>query len=187
MRRIWTGGGDAGETSLADGSRVRKDDARVEAYGMLDEAASAIGFARVTVTRAELDLLLAFAQQRLLNLAAHLATPGPGGVAAPDDADVAALARAADDLVDASGGFTGFTLPGGTETGARLHLARTVVRRAERRLATLAACADVEPSALAFVNRLSDVLYAAARFANAEAGVDEQAWDAGFPPPESAG
>ena len=183
MGGIWTGAGDGGETSLGDGTRVRKDDARVEAYGMLDEAAASIGLARVGLADAPLDLLLAFAQQRLLSLAAVLSSPGRGSVPGPSAEDVGALERATDDLTDASGGFGGFTLPGGSETAARLHVARTVTRRAERRLVTLAMVADVDPQALRFVNRLSDTLYAAARFANAQAGVDEERWDAGFAVP----
>jgi cob(I)alamin adenosyltransferase len=181
---IWTGGGDRGETSLGDGSRVPKDDIRVEAYGTVDEAASAIGLARAASPATQLDLLLAFAQQRLLNVAAALATPGTSSVRLPVTADVAALERATDDLTEASGGFSGFTLPGGCDLAARLHVARTVTRRAERRLVTLASAEPVPAEVLAFVNRLSDALYAAARFANAEAGVDEQAWDDGFPAPE---
>jgi cob(I)alamin adenosyltransferase len=179
---LYTGRGDDGETSLGDGSRVRKDDARVEAYGTVDEAASAIGLARVVVTDTPLDLLLAFAQQRLLGIAGALSDPraGSSGV---DDADVRALERAADDLVAAAGGFRGFVLPGGGETAARLHVARTVARRAERRCVTLAAASPVDPAALRFLNRLSDVLYAAARFANVSEGVDEDAWDDGFPAP----
>lgn len=182
--RIWTGTGDAGDTSLADGSRVRKDDVRVEAYGTLDEAASAIGLARVGVTDTRLDLLLAFAQQRLLNLASLLAAPG----AAPDaprvsDADTTTLERATDDLARAAGGFGGFSLPGGGETGARLHVARTVVRRAERRVTALSAEAGVEEIALSFLNRLSDALFAAALYANMLDGVAEETWDAGFKPP----
>jgi cob(I)alamin adenosyltransferase len=183
---ISTGAGDDGETSLADGSRVRKDDARVEAYGMLDEAASAIGLARVVVDETPLDLLLAFSQQRLLNAAAVLAAPNGSAVAPPSADDVAALERAADDLIDMAGGFRGFTLPGGTELGARLHVARTVVRRAERRLVELASAEKVEPTVLAFVNRLSDTLYAAARYANSRPG-DEESWDDGFPAPQPMG
>ncbi|HEY3318299.1 MAG TPA: cob(I)yrinic acid a,c-diamide adenosyltransferase [Coriobacteriia bacterium] len=183
MGGIWTGGGDRGETSLGDGSRVAKDDRRVEAYGTLDEAAAAIGLARVHADDAPLDLLLAFAQQRLLNLAALLASPGDPRVPAPSADDVASLERATDDLMHLAGDLRGFTLPGGNELGARLHVARTVVRRAERRLVTLASAEEVDPSALRFVNRLSDALYAAARFANAKTG-DEESWDAGFPAPE---
>jgi cob(I)alamin adenosyltransferase len=182
MGRIWTGGGDMGETSLGDGSRVDKDDPRVEAYGTLDEAASAIGFARVLAGEPPLDLLLAFAQQRLMSLAALLASPD-AAVAAPSEGDIAALERSTDDLLQMASGFTGFTLPGGSELGARLHLARTVVRRAERRMVTLARAEGVDAAAMRFVNRLSDALYAAARYANSRANVGEQRWDAGFPTP----
>lgn len=184
MAGIWTGGGDTGDTSLGDGSRVRKDDERVEAYGTMDEAASAIGVARAAGPGTELDPLLAFAQQRLMNLSAHLASPY-GSVPAPSAEDTAVLEAATDRLIRAAGGFRGFTLPGGGEVAARLHVARAIVRRSERRLVTLAGLEDVAPSALTFVNRLSDTLYAAARFANAEAGIDEETWDAGFEPPRA--
>lgn len=184
--RIWTGTGDAGDTSLADGSRVRKDDIRVEAYGTLDEAAAVIGLARVAVIDTPLDLLLAFSQQRLLNLASLLASPAP----APDAprvnaADIGTLERATDDLGRAAGSFRGFSLPGGGEAGSRLHVARAVVRRAERRVLALAAREAVDPAAIAFLNRLSDALFAAALFANGLDGVSEETWDAGFEPPAS--
>ena len=96
--RLYTGRGDRGETSLADGSRVRKDDGRVEAYGTIDEAASHIGLARAAVTDTALDLTLAFAQQRLLNLAADLAAAAPGEGCGPDAQDVRTLERATDDV-----------------------------------------------------------------------------------------
>jgi len=182
--RIWTGTGDEGDTSLADGSRVRKDDVRVEAYGTLDEAACAIGLARVAVTDPPLDLLLAFAQQRLLNLASLLAAaPATADGPRVDDTDVVALERATDDLMDAAGGFGGFTLPGGGEAAARLHVARAVVRRAERRALTLSAFAGIDPTALLCLNRLSDSLFAAARYANHLDGASENAWDPGFEAP----
>lgn len=182
MSGIWTGAGDSGETSLGDGTRVRKDDPRVEALGTLDEAAAAIGLARVGLEDATLDLLLAFAQQRLLSLAATVASPGRSRVASPSAEDAEALERATDDLMHAAGGEPGFTLPGGNELGARLHVARTVVRRAERRLVALDGAERLDPGALRFVNRLSDALYAAARFANARTGAEES-WDDGFPAP----
>jgi cob(I)alamin adenosyltransferase len=181
---ISTGGGDHGHTSLGDGRRVRKDDARVEAYGTVDEAAAAIGLARTAVRDAPLDLTLAFAQQRLLNVASLLATPGTDGPRVTEE-DAETLERAAADLLDAAGGFTGFVLPGGSETASRLHVARTVVRRAERRVVSLSSAEDVDPAVLRFLNRLSDTLYAAARYANTIDGVDEDAWNAGFEPPDA--
>jgi cob(I)alamin adenosyltransferase len=99
------------------------------------------------------------------------------------DADTTTLERATDDLASAAGGFGGFSLPGGGETGARLHVARTVVRRAERRVTALSAEAGVDPLALSFLNRLSDALFAAALYANMLDGAAEETWDAGFKPP----
>lgn len=181
MAGLSTGTGDAGETSAGDGSRLRKDDPRIECLGALDEAASAIGFARVVADPAQLDILLAFAQQRLMNLSAALAAPD-GSVSPPNAEDVASVERSSADLMRLAGGFRGFTMPGGGESAARLHLARVAVRRAERRLVALAAHAQPPAESLRFLNRLSDALYAAARFANAEAGIDEERWDAGLKP-----
>lgn len=183
---ISTGGGDAGDTSLGDGRRVRKDADRVESYGTIDEAASAIGLARAAVTDTPLDLTLAFAQHRLLGMASMLAcSPAAEGPAAVSSEDVATLERATRDLLAAAGGMRAFVLPGGGEAAARLHVARTVVRRAERRVVTLSSAERIDPVVLAFMNRLSDTLYAAARYANSIEGVDEEAWNAGFEPPPS--
>lgn len=182
--RIWTGTGDEGDTSLGDGSRVRKDNVRVDAYGTVDEAACAIGLARVVVTDTPLDRLLAFTQQRLLNLASLLAAvPATPDSPRVERADVATLERATDDLMSAAGGFGGFTLPGGGEAAARLHVARAIVRRAERRVLTLSSAAEVDAEATRFLNRLGDALFAAARYANSLDGVSEESWDAGFESP----
>jgi cob(I)alamin adenosyltransferase len=180
--RIYSRGGDAGETSLADGSRVRKDSPRVEACGSLDEAASAIGLARAVVGDPTTSDLLAFAQQRLLNAAALVATP-PDAIT--DETvrvkgeDTVVLERAIDRL---DSGATGFVLPSGGEVSARLHLARTVVRRAERRV-----CAVDEPLALEtrmFLNRLSDLLYVLARRSNATSATAEERWNPRADAPE---
>lgn len=172
---IYTRRGDTGDTSLADGSRVRKDDARVEAYGTVDEANSAIGLARVVAVDDRSQELLRFAQHRLFNCSASLANPAaPAGAVSSDD--VAALERAIDGFESQTGAPTGFVLEGGCEAAARLHVARAIVRRAERRIATLAAESSVDPHVSAFVNRLSDALFAAARYANCTSGVAEESW-----------
>lgn len=182
---IYTRRGDHGETSLADGSRVRKDSARVEAYGAVDEANSCIGLARAGVSDPMLAEVLRFAQQRLFNCAAALATPasptsGPPRITVED---VAVLETSVDRLEALTGTPGGFVLEGGSEASARLHIARAILRRAERRAVTLAADEPVDAVLLAFLNRLSDTLFAAARYANVIAGVPEEPWDPNAPRP----
>jgi cob(I)alamin adenosyltransferase len=178
--RIYTRGGDAGQTSLGDGTRTPKRSERVEAYGTVDEAASWVGFARAALDDPSLDAVLAFAAQRLLNAASALATPTGSGTPSPSvtGADVTALERAIDRI--ATGAEMRFVLPGGSEAASRLDVARAVVRRAERRVLALE---DAPAEVLRFLNRLSDLLYAAARHVNASAGVEEQPWDAEAPRP----
>ncbi|MBS3957343.1 MAG: cob(I)yrinic acid a,c-diamide adenosyltransferase [Clostridiales bacterium] len=170
---IYTRHGDTGETSLADGTRVRKNDVRVEAYGTIDEANCAIGFARASIQNepslTALDAELAFAQNRLFDCSSVLATPHEsvsGRVPSITAADTARLETAIDTMTASVGEISRFVLPAGCEPAARLHMARAVIRRAERRVLDLAACEPVEPGVLAFVNRLSDYLFTAARFAN---------------------
>jgi cob(I)alamin adenosyltransferase len=177
---IYTRRGDAGETSLADGTRVRKDSARVEAYGAMDEAGCAVGLARAAARDERVSHLLRFIQQRLMNCAAITARPatdGPPNHVSVTQEDVAALEHSIDSLVEATGPWTGFVIEGGSEPAARLHLARSITRRAERRLVSLSAHEPVDPTVLAFVNRCSDALYAAARAENLSAGCAEEPWD----------
>jgi cob(I)alamin adenosyltransferase len=177
---IYTRQGDTGETSLANGARVRKDAARVEAYGAIDEAGSTVGLARTAATDPYVVDLLRFIQQRLMNCAALTARPlgdaSSGQVAVAAD-DVAALERAIDSLSDRTGPWTGFVLEAESEAAARLHLARSIIRRAERRLVTLSAHEPVDPQVLAFLNRSSDALYAAARVEYLGASCTEEPWD----------
>ncbi len=199
---IYTGRGDGGETSLGDGSRVPKDSPRVEAYGALDEACSAVGFARAALgdivpsatgpdepsgDAAALDLLgrdLAFLQQRLMNCASALAMPGASnGAPAISPADVAAVEHAIDRCAALSGPWRGFVLPAGCEAAVRLHLARAITRRAERRLDALARTDALPDNVSAFVNRASDLLFSAAGAANALSGAAEQPWDPDQPAP----
>ena len=185
--KIYTRGGDHGETSLADGSRVSKRSPRVEAYGTLDEANSWVGVARAGVEDAGLDRALAFLQHRLFNCTSHLATP-PGSPVEPptvSDADVAFLERAIDRWEQVTGPLNHFVLPGGAVAAGHLHMARTVCRRAERRLVSLADTEGVDPTVLKLVNRSSDFLFAAARYANRLAGVDDLGWDKNLPVPKS--
>ena len=175
---IYSRNGDDGTTNLGDGRRVPKDDPRVEAYGALDEAASAIGAARAVTEEERLRELLGFAQQRLYNATAFItAPPGapePPGVS-PDD--VAFLERAIDFMERSAGASDRFLLPGGSLAAAMLHLARAIVRRAER---SLVATRDLAPGGDLvgrFLNRLSDALFVAARYANRDANRSDTAWD----------
>jgi len=168
MARIYTRTGDEGQTSLPNGQRVRKDDPRIELFGALDEANCLIGLARVNVVDSDVDAVLEFLQHRLFNCSACLAT-GKLSQEMPEvtQADIDALERAIDRFTDRLGGFRGFMLPGCDETSARLHVARSVVRRAERAAAAIAVDDATQALVLAFLNRASDLLYAAARFTGA--------------------
>jgi cob(I)alamin adenosyltransferase len=181
--RIYTRGGDAGTTSLADGTRVPKDEARVEACGSLDEACSWVGAARARAADELLEGLLVFLGHRLMGCASSLAAPDGLGAPAVDGEDVALLERAIDRLEERTGPIGGFVLPGGCEAAAMLHVARTVLRRAERRLASLAAREPVDPAVRSFVNRGSDLLFAAARYANAAEGRGDVMWERDAPRP----
>ena len=183
---IYTRRGDHGETSLADGSRVRKDSARVEAYGTVDEANSAIGFARAAVTDPLLADVLRFAQQRLFNCSAALASPASPPLDTTPRVtadDVVALEESIDRFEALTGAPTGFIVEAGSDASSRLHAARALLRRAERRTVTLAVDEYVDDLVLAFLNRLSDTLFAAARYANALAGVADEPWDPSSPRP----
>jgi cob(I)alamin adenosyltransferase len=182
LDKIYTRGGDAGQTSLATGARTRKDDIRVEAYGAIDETNAAIGVARLSVEArdAALDAMLARIQNDLFDLGAELATPADPQKPAADpsarlaivQAQVDRLEREIDELNADLTPLKSFVLPGGTPAAAHLHLARTICRRAERVMVALAntPAEQVEPAALRYVNRLSDFLFVASRFVNRETG-----------------
>ncbi len=177
---IYTRRGDHGDTSLADGTRVSKTSARVEAYGTIDEANSTVGLARAAVTDSELDEVLHFVQQRLFNCSSSLATPAENRTATTptiDAADIEYLESSIDRFMERCGPLTHFVIEGGCEPACRLHLARAIARRAERRIVTLAAEVDVDKQVEAFVNRLSDLLFACARYANHIEGIIDELWD----------
>lgn len=177
--RIYTRSGDRGETGLVDGSRVSKDAARVEAYGALDEANAWVGAALALVEDPALVDPLTFLQHRLFNCCSNLATP-PGSKFEPptvSDADVAFLEASIDRFEAATGTLTHFVLPGGGCAAGMLHVARTVCRRAERRIVTLGALEPVDAGVLKLVNRASDFLFAAARLANRLENRPDVAWD----------
>jgi cob(I)alamin adenosyltransferase len=173
LNRIYTRTGDDGSTGLGTGERRRKDDSRVAAYGTVDEANAAIGIARLhTAGDAVLDAILARIQNDLFDLGADLCTPGEpaGGALRIVAAQVERLEREIDALNADLEPLRSFVLPGGTPAAAALHLARTVTRRAERLMVALAASEAVGEPALRYVNRLSDLLFVAARHANRERG-----------------
>jgi cob(I)alamin adenosyltransferase len=176
LTRIYTRGGDQGETSLTDGSRVPKSDLRVAAYGTVDEANAAIGLARLHAPPPA-DAMLARIQNDLFDLGADLSTPEgeskrQAGALRIAAAQVARLEQEIDALNAELKPLDSFVLPGGSPCAAYLHLARTVTRRAERIAVELAAASAVNPEALKYLNRLSDHLFVLARHVNDKGGAD---------------
>jgi cob(I)alamin adenosyltransferase len=169
LNRIYTKTGDGGLTGLGDGVRVKKHAARISAIGAVDEANAAIGVARLAAA-GELDQMLARIQNDLFDLGADLCTPEDGrkaeGALRMLDAQVERLEREIDAMNTELQPLKSFVLPGGSEASAYLHLARTIVRRAERAMTELAEAEAVGAPALRYINRLSDHLFVAARFAN---------------------
>lgn len=169
LTRIYTRGGDAGETSLGDGQRVSKSALRVAAFGTVDEANAAIGLARLHAA-GESDAMLARIQNDLFDLGADLCTPEGGrrgdGALRIVPEQVARLEAEIDRLNAALAPLESFVLPGGSPASAYLHFARTVVRRAERLMVALSAEETVNPDAVRYVNRLSDHLFVLGRHLN---------------------
>jgi cob(I)alamin adenosyltransferase len=180
--KIYTKTGDRGETSLFGGTRVGKDDARVEAYGTVDELNAALGVARAEGPDPDLDGQLEWLQGELFTVGAALATPGAAQARrAPPELDGAfaeKLEAAIDRWEEELPPLTAFVLPCGTRLATALHVARAVARRAERRVVALCRVAEVDPKLVAFLNRLSDFLFVAARIANRRAGVADVLWHA---------
>jgi cob(I)alamin adenosyltransferase len=178
--KIYTKTGDGGETSLFGGARVGKDDARVEAYGAVDELNAAIGLVRALGAGAAVDADLARIQSELFSVGAELATPresrARGSIPGVDPAWAVALERAMDAWDESLPPLTAFVLPGGCPAGAALHVARTACRRAERRVVALARLTSVDPTVVVYLNRLSDWLFEASRAVNKGAGAPETLW-----------
>ena len=177
LTKIYTRGGDDGQTSLGDGSRVAKHDQRLAAVGSVDEANAAIGLARQhTMDDPDADPMLARIQDDLFDLGADLARPGTAFKTATElhitAAQVARLEAEIDAMNETLSPLKSFVLPGGAPSAAYLHLARTVARRAERDIAQLAEFEPVNPEARKFVNRLSDHLFVLSRALNAPGGQD---------------
>lgn len=166
---ITTRGGDGGETSLGDGRRVRKDALRVEAYGTVDEANAALGLLRLhTREDAEADAMLARIQNEMFDIGADLCVPGEAGARLRvADTQSARLEQEIAAMNATLPALRSFVLPGGTPAAAHAHLARTVVRRAERLAVALAAEEEVNPAVIRYLNRLSDHLFVLSRKLNA--------------------
>jgi cob(I)alamin adenosyltransferase len=180
LAKIYTRRGDDGSTGLFGGPRVRKDDLRVAAYGDVDELNSALGIAREEVPEGDLRALIDALQSELFTLGAQLATPdataAPKEIPRIGDAQVSRLEQEIDRLTNELPPMRNFILPGGSKAGATLHFCRTVCRRAERKVVELAETSPVPAQALAYVNRLSDLLFVMARAANLRAGGREIPW-----------
>ena len=178
--RIYTRTGDGGETALFDGRRVSKADLRIDACGAIDELNAVVGFVRAAGIDAEIAGMLTAIQRDLLALGGRLADPQHRIAArvtkvALGKDDIARLEGWIDRFDEELPPLGRFVLPGGSQAGAALHLARTVCRRAERRMVALGPDA-LEPELLAYVNRLSDLLFVMARAVNQRAGESEIEW-----------
>jgi len=174
ITRVYTRSGDAGETSLVDGSRVSKADPRVAAYGDVDELNSLLGIARVGLADRRLNEALGKIQNELFVVGADLASPLEIQVPRVDEEHIAEMERLIDLLLEELEPLREFILPGGTQLGATLHLARAVSRRAERSVVALAAQSGINKHALIYLNRLSDLLFVMARVANKLSGAKEE-------------
>jgi cob(I)alamin adenosyltransferase len=180
--KIYTRTGDQGQTGLFGGGRVGKDDPRVEAYGDVDELNAAIGLARAIESAPRIDEVLVSVQRDLFSLGALLATPDLDKMhqhlakALIDAARIVQLEQAIDDADADLPPLHAFVVPGGTPKAAALHVARTVCRRAERRVIHLASTVDLPPLVVIYLNRLSDLLFTLARLANHLAGAGEVTW-----------
>ena len=173
LSKIYTRTGDDGSTGLGDGSRVGKDSARVCAYGTVDEANSCIGVVLAASVPDDIRALLTTVQHQLFDLGGELCIPGHSAITG-DDVD--ALERQLDHYNEALPALKDFILPAGGEAAARCHLARTIVRRAERETVTLARHDAVRPEAIRYLNRLSDLLFVLARVLARADGQGEVLW-----------
>ena len=180
--RIYTRTGDDGGTALFGGGRVPKDDDRVEAYGDVDELNASLGMARAVETMPRIDEVLVPVQRDLFAIGALLATPDHDKMqqqlakARVDEERIAQLERAIDEAEGELEPLRAFIVPGGTPKAAALHVARTVCRRAERRVVHLAREVPLPPLVVVYLNRLSDLLFVLARLANRRAGAGEVTW-----------
>jgi cob(I)alamin adenosyltransferase len=176
--KIYTKTGDDGRTALFQGPRVSKDDVRIEAFGTVDELCSAIGMARVAPMPADLDAVLERIQNQLFDLGAELATPQPDehGTRMPAGRDAQWVEQSIDHYDQQMTPLANFILPGGTQAAAAMHHARVICRRAERRVVTLSQHEDVSGDLIVYLNRVGDLLFVLARYANFAVGRPDTPW-----------
>lgn len=177
--RIYTRTGDDGQTGLYGGGRVNKDDARIEAYGTVDELNAALGLVRASEVPEEVDQVLHTVQNELFSLGAELATPQPDehGTRFVDPKEIKRLEASIDRFDGSLPPLTQFILPSGSQAASALHLARCICRRAERRVVTFSGQnTEVSPLVVEYLNRLGDLLFVLARGVNVGKGVADQPW-----------
>ena len=182
---LYTGTGDTGTTALVGGTRVAKDHPRLQAYGSIDELNSHLGLLAAMGRYDDIDVetarTLRRVQNKMFNIGSHLATPADSPFPVPHTVtadDIAALERQIDRLDSMVPPIKAFILPAGSPAAAQAHVARTVCRRAEREMVSLASTGvDIDPAVMRYVNRLSDYLFILARFNNVSSGIDEIIWD----------
>ena len=179
ISKVYTRTGDAGQTSLVSGTRVDKDDVRVEAYGTIDELNSNLGVLlhSTKLDNPEVIAIVRKAQNKLFNIGGYLANDKADKLYGVTQEDVAELERMMDQMNETIPPAQGFVLPGGTRLSAQADRCRTITRRAERRVVTLAKVAAVDPLVLEYLNRLSDFFFVFARFNNIQNQVEEIYWD----------
>lgn len=179
ISKVYTRTGDAGQTSLVSGTRVDKDDVRVEAYGTIDELNSNLGVLlhSTKLDNAEVIAIVRKAQNKLFNIGGYLANDKADKLYGVTQEDVAELERMMDQMNEVIPPAQGFVLPGGTRLSAQADRCRTITRRAERRVVTLAKVAPIDPLVLEYINRLSDFFFVFARFNNIQNQVEEIYWD----------
>ncbi len=179
ISKVYTRTGDAGQTSLVSGTRVDKDDVRVEAYGTIDELNSNLGVLlhSTKLDNPEVIAIVRKAQNKLFNIGGYLANDKADKLYGVSQEDVAELERMMDQMNETIPPAQGFVLPGGTRLSAQADRCRTITRRAERRVVTLAKVASIDPLVLEYLNRLSDFFFVFARFNNIQNQVEEIYWD----------
>jgi cob(I)alamin adenosyltransferase len=170
--KIYTRTGDRGETSLFGGARVPKNDPRIDAYGTIDELNSQLGVVLAIEPAAQLLAV----QRDLFEIGAHLASPGTSRFAGVEASRIKELEHGIDAMEAELAPLKSFILPGGTAAAAQLHVARTICRRAERLVVALQDDDPTTQSSIAYLNRLSDYLFVAARYANHKRGVEDVPW-----------